>query len=116
MFPPPRRAALRVVHLGTSSFRKTAMLRQGGGVTRAVQNANEYDLSFVMQIVDGVIAGKAHAQAGCEILARGRGEWKISQRFAIMFDAVDQARRGRLGGFAGDIEPNFSEVGFGLIG
>src|SRR5277367_5163412 len=102
--------------MATSSFRKTAVLCQGGGVTRAVQNANEHDLSFVIQIVDAVIAGKAHTQARREILARGRGERKISQRFAILFDAVDQARRGRLGSFASDIEPNFSEVGFGLLG
>ena len=92
------------------------MLRQGGGVTRTVQNANEHDLSFVIQIVDGVIAGKAHAQARREIVARGRSERKISQRFAILFDAIDQTRRGRLGGFTGDIEPHFSEVGFGLLG
>jgi hypothetical protein len=56
-----------------SSFRKTAVLRQSGGVTRAVQNTNEHDLSFVIQKVDGVIAGKAHTQTGREILARGRG-------------------------------------------
>jgi hypothetical protein len=99
-----------------SSFRKTAVLRQSGGVTRAVQNTNEHDLSFVIQIVDGVIAGKANAQAGCEILTRGRGERKISQRFTILFDPVDEARRGRLGSFARDIKPNFSEVGFGLLG
>jgi hypothetical protein len=92
------------------------MLRQSGGVTRAVQNANEHDLSFVVQIVDRVIARKRYAQARRKILARGRGERKISQRFAILSDAIDQTRRGRLGGVAGDIEPNFSEVGFGLFG
>jgi hypothetical protein len=72
-----------------------------------VQNTHDYDLSFVAQIVDGVVAGKTHAQAGREILARGRGERKISQRFAILFDAVDQARRGLFGSFASDIEPDF---------
>ena len=105
--------------MGGSFFvpdRKAAVLRQGGGATRSVQNANEHDLSFVIQVVDRVIAGKAHTQARREIIARGRGERKITQRLAIVFDAVDQTRRGRLGSFASDIEPNFSEVGFGLLG
>jgi hypothetical protein len=92
------------------------MLRESGGITRAMQDTNEHDLSFIVQIVDGVIAGKAHTQARREIIARGRGERKITQRLAIVFDAVDQTRRGRLGSFASDIEPNFSEVGFGLLG
>jgi hypothetical protein len=111
-----RGAQLSGSPMATSSFRKTAVLCQGGSVTRAVQNANEHDLSFVIQIVDGVIAGKAHTQARREILARGRGERKITQRLAILFDAVDKTRCGRLGSFASDIEPNFSEVGFGLLG
>jgi hypothetical protein len=92
------------------------MLRQSGGVARTVQNTHDYDLSFIVQIVDGVVARKLHAQARREILTRGRGERKISQRFAILFDPIDESRRGRLGSFAGDVEPNFSEVGFGLLG
>jgi len=56
--------------LATSAFRKAAALRQGGSITRAVQDANDHDLSFVVQIVDGVIARKTDAQARRKILSR----------------------------------------------
>jgi hypothetical protein len=72
-----------------------------------MQDAGDHDLSFVTQIIDSVITRKIHAQTRREILAPGRGERKISQRFAILFDAVDQARRGLFGSFASDIEPDF---------
>jgi hypothetical protein len=94
---------------------KATVLSQGGGIARAVQNADDHDRALVTDIVDRVITRKTHAQAGRKVVARWRGKRKIPQRFAILFDAVDQARRGRLGGFASDIEPNFSEVGFGLL-
>jgi hypothetical protein len=81
-----------------------------------VQDANDHDRVLVMHIVDGVITGETDAQAGREVLARGRSKWKMPQRFAILFDPVNESRCCRLGGFASDIEPNFSEVGFGLFG
>ena len=56
--------------LASSALRKAAMLRRGGGITSAVQDADDHDLSFVVQIVDGVIARKTDAQAGRKILSR----------------------------------------------
>jgi hypothetical protein len=92
------------------------VLRQGCGVTRAMQDANNHERILVMHIVDGAIAGKTHAQAWREILARGRGERKISKGFAILLDLVDESRRSRLGSFTSNIEPDFGKVGFGLLG
>ena len=92
------------------------MLSQSGGIASAVQNPHDHDRVLVVQIVDGVIARKAHTQARCEILPRGGGKRKMQQWIAILFDPVDQARRCRLGSFAGDIEPDFGKVGFRRLG
>jgi hypothetical protein len=72
------------------------MLRQRGGIAGAVQDANDHKLFFVMQVVDGVVAGEAYPQTGGKILTRGRGEREMAQRLAIILDFVDQARRSRL--------------------
>jgi len=69
-----------------------------------------------VQKVDGVIARKTDPQAGRETLPGRCGERKMPERFAIFFNAIDQARRCRLGGLAGNMEPNFSEVGFRRFG
>ena len=90
-----------------SALCKAAMLRQGSGIARAMQDANDHKLMFVVLVVDGVIARETYAQAGREILARGRGERKIQQRLAILFDPVDKARCSRLGGFDGNVKPDF---------
>jgi len=50
------------------------MLGDGCGVTRTVQNADDYEFSVVVDIVDGVIAGEADAKAWRKILARRPGE------------------------------------------
>jgi hypothetical protein len=60
--------------LASSAFRKAAVLRHGGGITRAVQDADDHDLSFVVQIVDGVIARKTDAQARRKIVSRLNGK------------------------------------------
>ena len=91
-----------------SAFCKAPMLRQGSGITRTMQDANDHKLLFIVQIVDGVIARKTYAQSGREVVARGRGERKITQRLAILFDPVDEARCSGLGGFDGNVEPDFS--------
>jgi hypothetical protein len=105
------------IHLASSAFRKAAVLRQGGGITRAVQDADDNDLSFVVQVVvDGVIARKTDTQPWREFLSRGAGKWKMKQRVAILFDLVDEARRYRLGALDGNIEPDFGEIGFRRLG
>jgi hypothetical protein len=68
------------------------VLRQGGGITRTMQDANDHKLALIVLVVDGVIAGETYAQAGREVVARWGGERKITQRLAILFDPVDQAR------------------------
>jgi hypothetical protein len=102
--------------LASSAFRKAAVLRQGGGITRAVQNADDNDLAFVVQVVEGVIARKTDTQPRRKILARGRSERKMPQRFAILLDPVDEPRGYRLGSLDGNIEPDFGEVGFRSVG
>ena len=99
-----------------SALCKAAMLRQGSGITRTMQDANDHKLMFIVVVVDRVIARETYAQAGREVVARGGGERKIPQRFAILFDPVDKARRSRLGGFDGDVKPDFGEVGFRRLG
>jgi hypothetical protein len=83
------------------------MLRQGSDITRAVQDANDHKLVFVVLVVDRVIAGETYAQPGREVVARGGGERKITQRLAILFDPVDEARCIGLGRFDGNVKPDF---------
>ena len=92
------------------------MLGDSCGVTRAVQNADDYEFSVVVDIVDGVIAGEADAKAWRKILARRAGERKSEKRLAVIFDLVDDPRRGRRRGFGGDVKPDFGEVGLCGIG
>jgi hypothetical protein len=92
------------------------MLGDGCGVTRAVQNADDYEFSVVVDIVDGVIAREADAKGWRKILARRAGERKSEKRLAIVFDLVDDPCRGRRRGFGGDVEPDFGEVGLCGIG
>ena len=81
-----------------------------------MQDANDHDRVLVMHIVDGVITGETDAQVGREVLARGRSEWKMPQRFAILFDPVDESRCCRLRGLDSDVEPDFGKVGFRRLG
>jgi hypothetical protein len=92
------------------------MLGDGCDVTRAVQNADDYEFSVVVEIVDGLIAGDADAKGWRKTLARWAGEWKSEKRLAIRFDLVDDPCRGRRGGFGGDVKPDFGEVGLCGIG
>jgi len=92
------------------------VLRQGSSITRAVQDADDNDLTFVVQVVEGVIARKTDTQPWRKILARGRSERKMPQRFAILLDPVDEPRRYRLGSLDGNIEPDFGEIGFRRVG
>jgi len=92
------------------------VVSQGGGVTRAMQDTNNHKLAVVMDIVDGVIAGKRNAQTGRKMAACGRGKRKVQKRFAIRFDPGYQPRRRRLGSFDGDVEPNLGKVGFRRVG
>src|SRR5208282_1682104 len=59
---------------------------------------------------------KTDAQAGRKVVSRRGGKWKMKQRIAILLDPVYEPRRGRLGGFDGDVEPDFGEVGFRRVG
>ena len=81
-----------------------------------MQHANDHELALIMQKVDGVIAGKTHAQAGRKVARGGAASGKMEQRLAILLDLVDEPRRRRLGGFDRNIEPDFGEVGFRRIG
>ncbi len=83
------------------------MLRQGSGITRAMQDANDHKLLFIVLVVDRVIAGETYAQTGREVVARGRGKREITQRLAILIDPVDKARCSGLGGFDGNVKPDF---------
>jgi hypothetical protein len=81
------------------------MLGDGCGVTRAVQNADDYEFSVVVDIVDRVIAREADAKGWRKILARRAGERKSEKRLAIVFDLV-----------GGNVKPDFGEVGLCGIG
>ena len=107
---------LQLNNLNSSAFCKAAMLRQGSGITRAMQYTNDHKLVFIVLVVDSVIAGETNAQAWREIVARGPGQRKIPQRLAILFDPVDEARCSGIEGFDGDVEPDFSKVGFCRFG
>jgi hypothetical protein len=43
-----------------SAFRKSAVLGQGGHVAGAMQNPNDHKLTLIVQVVDGVVAGKTY--------------------------------------------------------
>ena len=81
-----------------------------------MQDANDHKLIFIVLVVDGVITGETNAQPGRVVVARGRGEREITQRLAILFDPVDEARCSGLGGFDGNVNPDFSKVGFRRFG
>ena len=72
-----------------------------------MQDANDHKLIVIVLVVDGVIARETYAQPGREVIARRSGKREITQRLAILFDPVDEARRGCLGGFDGNVKPNF---------
>jgi hypothetical protein len=40
----------------------------------------------------------------------------MPERLTIALDPLDEPVRGRLGGFDGNVKPDFGEVGFGRIG
>jgi hypothetical protein len=73
-----------------STFRKPAVLGRGGCITGAMQNPNDHKL---MQVVDGIVAGKTNAQPGREVLSRRGRKWKAKQPVASLLDLVDEARR-----------------------
>jgi hypothetical protein len=56
---------------------------QGGGVTRAMQHANDYQFAFIVTVVDDIVAGKTGAQAGRKLLARSAGKRKVTERLAL---------------------------------
>jgi hypothetical protein len=107
-FPSPEAAA--------SAFSKTAVLGQCGCISGSMQHPNDHELMLIVQVVDGIGAGKTDAQAGRKVVSRRGGKWKMKQRIAILLDPVYEPRRGRLGGFDGDVEPDFGEVGFRRVG
>ena len=72
------------------------MLRQGGRIAGAMQDADDHELIFVVQIIKGIIAGETDAQTCRKILPRGCCKRKMAQRLAIVPDFVDDARRCRL--------------------
>jgi len=45
---------------------KTAATGQSSGVARAVQDPNNHELTFIVHVVDGIIAREADPQAGRE--------------------------------------------------
>ncbi len=108
--PPNHRNSLLIANI------KSALFGQSDGVARTVQDANDHKLNFVVHVIDGVIAAKSHAQPPRERFARGRGQRKMQERFASVFDMVDEACRRRFGNFDGDIKPNLREVFFSGVG
>jgi hypothetical protein len=92
------------------------LVGQSGGVTRAVQDANNHKLVLVMHVIHSVVAGESDAEAWRELLARGACERKMPQWLTIARDLVDKAFRNRFGSFDGDIKPNLGKVGFGGVG
>jgi hypothetical protein len=98
------------------AFSKTAVLGQGGCVTRAMQHANDDEFALIVTVVDDVVASKARAQAGRELLARGSGKRELTERLARVFDFVDEPRRGRLRCLQGNVGPDFGKIGFGRVG
>ncbi len=95
-----------------SAFPKAAVLGQCGRIAGAIQNPNDHKLMLIVQVVDGIVARKTDAQAGRKVVSRRSGKWKMKQRIAILLDPVYEPRCGGLGGFDGDVEPDFGEVGF----
>ena len=92
------------------------MLRQGSCISGTMQHPNDHKLMLIVQVVDGIVARKTDAQAGRKVVSRRGGKWKMKQRIAILLDPVYEPRCGRLGGFDGDVEPDFGKVGFRRVG
>ncbi len=72
-----------------------------------MQDANDHDLLFIVQIVDGIVAGETDAQTRRENFARRPGEREMTQRFAMILDLLDEAGRRGLGGLDSNGEPDF---------
>jgi hypothetical protein len=92
------------------------MFGQGCGVARPMEDADDDKVTLVVDIVDGVVAGKADPQTGRKILSRRSGQRKTKQRVAIPLDLVDEARRGCLGSLDRNVEPDIGEIGLRRVG
>ena len=88
------------------------MLGHSRGVARTMEDADDYELAFVMKVIDGVVAGEADAK----LFARRAGHRETTERLAIALDLVYEPVRCRFGSFDGDVKPDFGEVGFGRVG
>jgi len=64
------------------------VFRHGGGITRAMQYANDDDRMLVVHKIDRVVAGKTDAQTGRKALTGGCSERKMPQWIAIVLDGV----------------------------
>jgi hypothetical protein len=81
-----------------------------------MQDTHDHELARVMDIVEGVVAGEDDTQSRCKMLTERRGLRKMPKPLTSAFDLIDQPRRRVLGSFAGDIKPDFGNVGFGRVG
>lgn len=91
------------------------MLRDRGGVARAMQDADDNDLRLAANVIDGVIALKRHAQTARQAIARRPRHREVQQASACRPDLVEERGRGGLR-ILGDESPDFGQVGFRRIG
>jgi hypothetical protein len=80
------------------------------------QDTNNHELTFIVHVVDGIIAREADPQAGRKTGTCRCGKREMKQWLAIGLDLVDEPRCGRLRGFGRNVKPDFGEVGFGCVG
>jgi len=63
--------------LANELFCKSALIRDGGNVTRAMQYADDDNLVVERKIIDRLLFMEEHTQIICEVVTRRAGEWRL---------------------------------------
>jgi hypothetical protein len=51
---------------------------------------NDHELMLIMQVVDGIVVRKTHAQSAGEVFSRRACKWKVKQPITSLLDLVDE--------------------------
>src|SRR5574338_629881 len=101
---------------GPGSCVEAASLGEGGSIPGAMQDADHGQLGGTGDVIDGVGALESHAQPLGELLT-GRADSGMAAELLHLVVNPGQLLGGRgLGGFDGQIYPDFGEVGFSGVG
>src|SRR5574340_1136998 len=101
---------------GPGSCVEAASLGEGGGIPRAMQDADHGQLGGAGDVIDGVGTLESHAQPLGELLT-GRADSRMAAELLHLVVNPGHLPSGRgLGDFDGQIRPDFGEIGFGGVG